>query len=104
MHFINYLKRYFDVDLVHDFDPDIIGTNNTGKDVDKLYIYEKGCDSEPLLILVDAWWYTETKERNRWLIKNIYSSLEHGREVSQEEFRKLVKAGEVKSKHTSNKV
>lgn len=101
MHFINYIKKYFDAEIIHDFDPEIVGTNNTGKDVDKIFVYEKNNDSEPLLILVDSWWYTDTKERNRWLIKNVYSSLEHNREVSEDEFRRMVKNGEVKSQYDS---
>nr|UMW97506.1 hypothetical protein [Escherichia coli] len=61
MHFTNFLQRYFDIEIEHTFDPTIQGSNETGKDVTKIWIYEKGEDSEPLLTLTEAWWYTETK-------------------------------------------
>ncbi|OPG89467.1 cobalamin biosynthesis protein CbiX, partial [Chryseobacterium mucoviscidosis] len=70
-------------------------SNETGKDVTKIWIYEKGEDSEPLLTLTEAWWYTETKTAGNWLIGNVYSTLEHGREIHESEFRKLVTAGKV---------
>ncbi|ESN47284.1 hypothetical protein L363_05125 [Klebsiella pneumoniae MGH 17] len=38
MHFINFLNRYFDAEVKNEFDPDIIGTNNTGKDVTQIWI------------------------------------------------------------------
>lgn len=97
MHFINFLNRYFDAEVKHEFDADIIGTNNTGKDVTQIWIYEKGEDSEPLLILKESWWYTDTKKPDHWLIGNIYSALEHNSEYSETEFRELVRAGKVKS-------
>ena len=49
MHFTNFLQRYFDIEIEHTFDPTIQGSNETGKDVTKIWIYEKGEDSEPLL-------------------------------------------------------
>ncbi|KOA68696.1 hypothetical protein [Pantoea sp. CFSAN033090] len=97
MHFINFLNRYFDAVIEHEFDPDIIGTNNTGKDVTQIWIYEKGNDCEPLLILKESWWYTETKKPNYWLVGNIYSELVHGSEYSEAEFRELVRAGKITS-------
>ena len=81
MHFTNFLQRYFDIEIEHTFDPTIQGSNETGKDVTKIWIYEKGEDSEPLLTLTEAWWYTETKTAGNWLIGNVYSTLEHGREI-----------------------
>ncbi|ELH2231621.1 cobalamin biosynthesis protein CbiX [Escherichia coli] len=99
MHFTNFLQRYFDIEIENTFDPTIQGSNETGKDVTKIWIYEKGEDSEPLLILTEAWWYTETKTAGNWLIGNVYSTLEHGREIHESEFRKLVTAGKVISQH-----
>ncbi|EAV0136454.1 protein CcgD [Escherichia coli] len=100
MHFYNFLNRYFDVEIKEEFDSDIIGTNNTGKDVTQIWIYEKGQDSEPLLILKESWWYTDTKQPGYWLVGNIYSTLKNDSEISETEFRKLVKAGKVKSQYS----
>lgn len=99
MHFITFLNRYFDLEIKDTFDTDIIGTNNTGKDVREIWIYEKSQDSEPLLILKESWWYTETKQNDYWLVRNIYSTLKDGTEISEAEFRKLVSAGKVKSQY-----
>ncbi|MDW4773300.1 hypothetical protein NQ274_32505, partial [Escherichia coli] len=49
----------------------------------------------PPVTLTEAWWYTETKTAGNWLIGNVYSTLEHGREIHESEFRKLVTAGKV---------
>ena len=102
MHFTTFLKRHFDIDIHHNYDPSIQGTNNTGKDVTEIWIFEKGEESEPLLILKESWWYTETKSRDCWLVGNIYSTLEHGLEVSESQFRALVKKGQVRSSFSDN--
>ncbi|ECC1675623.1 cobalamin biosynthesis protein CbiX [Salmonella enterica] len=99
MHFFNFLQRYFDIEIEHTFDPAIQGSNETGKDVTKIWVYEKNEDCEPLLTLTESWWYTETKTPGNWLIGNTYSVLEHGREIHESDFRKLVKAGKVISQY-----
>ncbi len=63
------------------------------------YGFEKGEDCEPLLILRESWWYTDTKKPNHWLVGNVYSALEHNREYSETEFRELVRSGKVKSQY-----
>jgi hypothetical protein len=50
MHFTNFLQRYFDIEIEHTFDPTIQGSNETGKDVTKIWIYEKGEDMNRCLL------------------------------------------------------
>lgn len=99
MHFYNFLNRYFDVDKHDTFDASIQGSNETGKEVSEIWVYEKGNDMEPLLILKEAWWYSKNPKPNHWIVGNIYSTLENGLEISETEFRALVKAGKVISQY-----
>lgn len=89
--FIRFLNKYFDAQLNSEFDPSVKCQNNTGKDIDTIWIYEKENDCEPVLILKDAHWYTSNKEEGFWIVGNVYSSLKHGEMIHEDEFRQLVK-------------
>lgn len=89
MKFITFLNKYFDVETQTNPHPE---TEN--KTVLEFWIYEKGEDCEPLLILKNA---QNMLCVDGWIIGNIYSSLNNGKLVTEKEFRLMVKKGEVKS-------
>jgi hypothetical protein len=97
--FLRALRKHFDIEFKSEFDPNIVGSNETGKEVDYIWIYEKGEDCEPVLILKDAWWYTENNKSEDfgcwWIVGNVYSTLEHGSRIHNDEFMKLVKANKI---------
>ena len=99
MHFTTFLKKYFDIEIKMVFDPLIEGGNERGKEVNKIWVYEKGEDCEPLLILTDAWWYTDNKQHGFWIVGNIYSTMEDGSCLHEDKIREAVKAGKVISKY-----
>jgi hypothetical protein len=99
MKFLTFLKKHFDVTTDSEFISDIQGTNNKGKEVDRIWIYERGEENEPLLILKDAWWLCpDLTEKDHWMIGNVYSTIDNGIVVSESQFKEMVKRGEVKSK------
>lgn len=99
MNFLTYLNKHFDCVTHSFFDSSITGTNNTGKDVDEIWLYEKGNDCEPLLILRDNWWYSEGTVKGEYCVLNIYSTLPNGTIIQESELRSLIKEGKVKSKY-----
>ncbi|ECG0550709.1 cobalamin biosynthesis protein CbiX [Salmonella enterica subsp. enterica serovar Enteritidis] len=95
MHFTTFLKKHFDVE----YEPESFikpgSTDDTGKDVDAIWLYEENNDCEPIFILHEAWWITDTKEK-RWIVGNVYSALEHGKEYSEKELINIIKSGKFK--------
>ncbi|MEA0126766.1 cobalamin biosynthesis protein CbiX, partial [Escherichia coli] len=74
-------------------------TSDSGNDTESIYVYEKGNDCEPLFILHESWLNAEIKKCGVWTIGNIYSTLEHGKEYSEQELIKMIKEGKVISKY-----
>ncbi|EDV9342328.1 hypothetical protein JO01_004774, partial [Salmonella enterica subsp. enterica] len=54
-----------------------------------IWIYEKGQDSEPVVIL------KPTEQPGNWKVGNIYSALPHDAILSEQQLKELVKAGKV---------
>ncbi|MEH5637257.1 cobalamin biosynthesis protein CbiX [Escherichia coli] len=92
MHFTTFLKKHFDIEKV-------VGTSDSGNDTESSYVYEKGNDCEPLFILHESWLNAEIKKCGVWTIGDIYSTLEHGKEYSEQELIKMIKEGKVISKY-----
>lgn len=92
MFLITFLKKHFDVEAQTNFDETIDGTNNSGKDVYQLWVYEKGQDSEPLFILKDAKALIGVEG---WVVGNVYSKLQHGLLVSDSQVKMLVKNSQI---------
>lgn len=84
MHFTTFLKKHFDIEKV-------VGTSDSGNDTESIYVYEKGNDCEPLFILHESWLNAEIKKCGVWTIGDIYSTLEHGKEYSEQELIKMIK-------------
>lgn len=93
MHFTTFLKKHFDIEIHTIFEEVSEGQSNAGCDVYQIWLYEKGLDSEPLLILKDA---LPLMGITGFIVGNVYSSLKHGQVVTEQEFKKMVKNGEVK--------
>ncbi|EOQ6451885.1 cobalamin biosynthesis protein CbiX, partial [Salmonella enterica subsp. enterica] len=53
----------------------------------------------PLFILHESWLNAEIKKCGVWTIGDIYSTLEHGKEYSEQELIKMIKEGKVISKY-----
>ncbi|HHE4992766.1 TPA: cobalamin biosynthesis protein CbiX [Escherichia coli] len=92
MHFTTFLKKHFDIEKV-------VGTSYSGNDTESIYVYEKGNDCEPFFILHESWLNAEIKKCGVWTIGDIYSTLEHGKEYSEQELIKMIKEGKVISKY-----
>ena len=86
MHFISFLKRYFGIEYIQDCGAEF------------LFVYEKGEFSEPLFILREYSLNPEV-QRKSWIVGNVYSTLEHGKEYSEQELRKMINEGKVISKY-----
>lgn len=76
----NYLSKFFDVveDEVE---------NDEDEKIPSLWLYEKGEDSEPVVIL------KQTENPGEWRVGDIYSALTHDARLSEEQIKKLAKAG-----------
>lgn len=94
MRLVTTLKKHFDV------------TEDTGcaensqeqevNDVPRIWVFEKGQDSEPLFILKCA---QALEGSTGWIVGNIYSSLEHGLRLSEAEIKALLKNGKIHSEY-----
>ncbi|MEG8000097.1 hypothetical protein LAV69_21945 [Klebsiella quasipneumoniae subsp. quasipneumoniae] len=76
----NYLSKFFDVvaDEVE---------NDEGVKIPSLWLFEKGEDSEPVVIL------KQTENPGEWRVGDIYSALTHDARLTEEQIKKLAKAG-----------
>lgn len=91
MHFTTFLKKHFDIEIHTILEKNQSDLSDAGCAVYQIWLYEKGEDSEPLLILNRFNPAGETA----FIVGNVYSSLKHGLVVTEQEFRKMVKSGEV---------
>lgn len=82
MKLITLLNKHFDTDL-NDYE-DENGVNHPA-----IWIYEKGQDTEPLLVL------KATEQPEIWKVGNVYSALTHDALLTETELKELVKAGKV---------
>lgn len=80
MKLITYLKKFFDVEVCEvEEDGTVIP--------DAIWIYERGEDSEPALIL------KPTQHDTHWKIGNVYSALPNDAIMSEADIKAVVKAG-----------
>lgn len=80
MKLITYLKKFFDVEVCEvEEDETVIP--------DAIWIYERGEDSEPALIL------KPTQHDIHWKIGNVYSALPNDAIMSEADIKAVVKAG-----------
>lgn len=82
MKLITLLSKHFDVEIA-DFEME--DETLTGA----IWIYEKGQDSEPVVIM------KPTEQPGEWKVGNIYSALPHDAILSEQQLKELVKAGKV---------
>ncbi|WP_264032842.1 hypothetical protein, partial [Klebsiella pneumoniae] len=80
MKLITLLAKHFDVEIA-DFEME----DETLPEA--IWIYEKGQDSEPVVIL------KPTEQPGNWKVGNIYSALPHDAILSEQQLKELVKAG-----------
>lgn len=80
MKLITYLKKFFDIELCEVEEDGTVIT-------DAIWIYEKGADSEPALIL------KPTEHDGQWRIGNVYSALPNNVIMSETDIKVVVKAG-----------
>lgn len=86
------LNKHFDIeiDLNHEVyeDSTITGhlLNDNGK-AETISIYEKGEESEPVLV------FYKSVKNGFWIVGNIYSELKHNKEYSEKEIKILIKKG-----------
>ncbi|MCL8380463.1 cobalamin biosynthesis protein CbiX [Escherichia coli] len=92
MHFTTFLKKHFDIEKV-------VGTSDSGNDTESIYVYEQGHDCEPLFSLHVSGLNADIKQCAVWTSVTIYSTLEHGKEYSEQELIKMIKEGKVISKY-----
>ncbi|KFW97593.1 hypothetical protein [Pectobacterium carotovorum] len=85
MHFTNFLTKYFDVEINTEFDP------SSESNLTKIWLYEKGEDCEPVLILTQVY-----NVSGAWRIGNVSSKLEHDTQMQEKELRHVVKSGSYK--------
>lgn len=91
----NYLAKFFDTDVIFDTDSAL---NDTQK-VEHIYVYEKGEDCEPLLILIDVTGsLVPAADGKTYRVGNIYSNLQHGQLLTEKEVKNAARKGEIKSK------
>lgn len=94
MKLANYLAKYFDVDVDMDTDMRLNGTEK----VEHIFVYEKGEDCEPLLILIDVTGsLVPEADIKTYRVGNIYSNLQHGQLLTEEEVKKAARKGGIKS-------
>ena len=89
MNLTTLLKKHFDIEECTDVDPMV------NREVYAIWVYEKGEDCEPLLILKDA---QDVMGVDGWLVGNIYSTLQHGLLLQHEELKMMIRNGEIKSR------
>ncbi|HIF0605879.1 hypothetical protein, partial [Citrobacter freundii] len=82
MKLITLLNKHFDTDLKEYEDEN--GVNHPA-----IWVYEKGEDCEPVVVL------KATEQPEIWKIGNVYSALTHNALLSETELKALVKAGKV---------
>ncbi|HGT9583831.1 hypothetical protein OW930_28135, partial [Klebsiella pneumoniae] len=82
------LKKHFDIEECTDVD------STVNREVYTIWVYEKGEDCEPLLILKDA---QDLMGVDGWLVGNIYSTLQHGLLLQHEQLKTMIRNGEIKS-------
>ncbi|MHB9348781.1 hypothetical protein ACPUEX_22455 [Enterobacter vonholyi] len=84
MKFINFLNKHFDA-VYEEYD----GENKEKKKEKCIWIYEKGEDSEPFLIL--------EPENGNWIARNVYSVLDHEKIYTENEIKDVfIKTGLIK--------
>ncbi|MHA6187824.1 cobalamin biosynthesis protein CbiX [Escherichia coli] len=93
MHFTTFLKKHFDIEFEQEYFIKPNSTDDDGKNVYAIFIFEKNNDCEPVFILHETWWITDTNEQKRWIVGNVYSTLEHGKEYSEKELINIIKSG-----------
>ncbi|MGW43749.1 hypothetical protein EAO86_22955 [Salmonella enterica] len=76
----NYLSKFFDVE-----ENEV--ENDEGVKIPSLWLFEKGEDSEPVVIL------KQTENPGEWRVGDIYSALTHDARLTEEQIKKLAKAG-----------
>jgi len=76
----NYLSKFFHVEESEVED-------DNGNAIPSVWLYEHEEDSEPVIIL------KETEKPGEWLVGNISSSLPHNALLSEEQLKKLARAG-----------
>ena len=94
MKFTTFLKKHFDIKFVPEYfvKPDSSSDDN-GKNVDSIFVFEKDNDCEPVFILHETWWITDDTKEKKWVLGNIYSTLEHNKEYSEKELINIIKKG-----------
>lgn len=91
----NYLAKFFDVNVEMDTDLALNGT----EEVEHIWLYEKGEDCEPLLILIDVTGsLVPAADGKTYRVGNIYSNLQHGQLLTEKEVKNAARKGEIKSK------
>lgn len=94
----NYLAKFFDIDVIFDTDSALNDTQDTQK-VEHIWVYEKGEDCEPLLILIDVTGsLVPAADGKTYRVGNIYSNLQHGQLLTEKEVKNAARKGEIKSK------
>lgn len=96
MKFMTYLNKFFDVEAHSSALSDLVEGETSRENVAELWVYEKGQDSEPLLILRDA---QALRGVDGWIICDIYSTCADELVISEPVFKAMVKKGEVKSRY-----
>lgn len=81
LRFVTFLKKYFDVEV--------------GAGYKTIFCYEYNNDCEPVFILHEPSELT----KNHWVVGNVYSSLEHGKEYSEEKLKEIIKTGDYIKKY-----
>ncbi|HID5710667.1 TPA: hypothetical protein ACXETX_004952, partial [Klebsiella pneumoniae] len=76
----NYLSKFFDVE-----ENEV--ENDEGEKIPSLWLFEKGEDSEPVVIL------KQTEKPGEWRVGDIYSALTNDARLSEEQIKKLAKDG-----------
>ena len=82
MKLITLLTKHFDVEIA---DCELEDETLPGA----IWIYEKGQESEPVVIL------KPTEQRGHWKVGNIYSALPSDAVLTEQQLKELVKAGKV---------
>ena len=92
----NYLAKFFDIDVKSETD---MSRNDTAK-VQHIFVYEKGEECEPLIILVDVTGVlVPAGDVKTYRLGNIYSTMQHGQLMTEKEVKQAAKNGEIKSKY-----
>ena len=87
MKLITLLKKHFDIEEQTGRDD-----ANT-KDVRQIWVYERGQDSEPLLILKNA---QDLLGLSGWVVGNVYSCVQHGLLADESQLKQMMRSGGIK--------